>query len=247
MRALKRISIILGAVIALILISGGLYGLKMQSEKNKMNSMDTGKVLEEVYTIENDSFVNMFILKSNDSYIAIDAGSNKESTKADLDRLGVDPSSVSAVFLTHTDSDHVASLELFENAKVYISSAEEQMINGKTARAMSLFRNKINRVYEKVEHQQVVDVESFKIKGILNPGHTPGSMSYVINDKYLFIGDAFSLKDGKADGFNEFFNMDSDTAAKSIRLLAGLSGIEYIFTGHYGYTDNFQRAFENLK
>ncbi|MCK7506903.1 MAG: hypothetical protein MZV70_24480 [Desulfobacterales bacterium] len=31
-------------------------------------------------------------------------------------------------------------------------------------------------------------------------------MSYVINDAYLFVGDTMSLKNGKADLFNEFFN-----------------------------------------
>ncbi|MCX7710737.1 MAG: MBL fold metallo-hydrolase, partial [Clostridia bacterium] len=226
---------------------GGLYGLKMQSEKSKMNPQATSEIIPGIYTIENDNFVNFYLIKNGEGYVAVDAGNSLESTRAEMDKLRIPPAKVEAVFLTHTDSDHVGALGLFKNARVYISSSEEQMINGKTARAIGLFKNSLKCKYEKVEDHQVIDISGLKVKGILNPGHTPGSMSYIVNDQYLFIGDAFSLKDQKAGIFNEFFNMDSETASKSIGKLAELNGVKYIFTGHYGHTDNFQRALSTHK
>jgi len=81
------------------------------------------------------------------------------------------------------------------------------------------------------------------VRGIATPGHTPGAMSYIIDGAYLFVGDTMSLKNGKADLFNEFFNMDSATEGGSIRKLAALKNPKFVFTAHYGYTDDAGRAF----
>jgi hypothetical protein len=54
-----------------------------------------------------------------------------------------------------------------------------------------------------------------------------------------------SLKNGKADLFNEFFNMDSETEKESIKKLAALQNIKYIFTAHYGFTDDAGKALGN--
>jgi glyoxylase-like metal-dependent hydrolase (beta-lactamase superfamily II) len=71
-------------------------------------------------------------------------------------------------------------------------------------------------------------------------------MCYLVNDKYLFTGDALSLKNDKIDEFNNFFNMDSEMALKSIEKIKNLNNIDYIFTAHYGYSDNFQKAISEI-
>jgi hydroxyacylglutathione hydrolase len=52
------------------------------------------------------------------------------------------------------------------------------------------------------------------------------------------------LQDGKADIFGKAINMDSDTQRQSLKKLARLKGAKYVFTAHFGYTDDFGRAFE---
>jgi glyoxylase-like metal-dependent hydrolase (beta-lactamase superfamily II) len=94
-----------------------------------------------------------------------------------------------------------------------------------------------------VENGQVVTLSGLKVEGILTPGHTPGAMSYLINDKYLFTGDTMSLAEGKGDLFNDFFNMDSEQQRISLRRLATLSEVEYIFTAHYGVADDYGQVF----
>ncbi len=75
------------------------------------------------------------------------------------------------------------------------------------------------------------------------PGHTPGSLCYLVDGRWLFTGDTISLKEGKAGPFVERFNMDTPTEVVSIGKLAKLQGVEAVFTAHHGFTKDFQGAF----
>lgn len=247
MKLVKKASITVGIIAAIMVIMSGLYGLKMRSELGKMRPDDTKEIIEGIYVIKDDTYINMHLIKVDNGYVAIDAAQHEKIVKRELNKLNIDPERVIAVFLTHSDYDHVGAVMLFRNAEVYISVAEEQMINGKTARAAFIHRNKLNSDYQLIEDNQTIDIAGLKVKGILTPGHTPGSMCYLINDKYLFTGDTLNLKDQKVEVFNEFFNMDTATNKKSIKKLATLPGIKYIFTAHYGSTDNVEKAFEDWK
>ncbi|MCL2137681.1 MAG: MBL fold metallo-hydrolase, partial [Coriobacteriia bacterium] len=79
---------------------------------------------------------------------------------------------------------------------------------------------------------------------IFTPGHTDGSACYVVDGRYLFTGDTLKLEEGSVTLFYDVFNMDNDTQEQSIRKLAGLKGIEAVFTMHNGYTTDFNTAFE---
>ena len=161
--------------------------------------------------------------------------------------MKINPDKVSAVLLTHTDFDHVAAIELFKNATVYLSKEEEQLINGITKR-FYIIGNKMNtKDYQLIEDGQVLHIGNIVIQGILTPGHTPGSMCYLINNTYLFTGDVLSLKNGKIDRFNEFFNMDTETAVRSMGKLTDIPNAQYIFTAHYGYSDNYASAVSDWK
>jgi len=191
-------------VVVLGILMGGFY-FKMKSEIKKMSVVETSRVAPNVFAIK-DSFVNMFLVKDSDNYVAIDAGSDIKTVGKELESIRIDPEKIVAVVLTHTDGDHVAALRLFKNATVYLSKDEEQMINGKRAKMM-FFHNKMSATkYTLLDDQQTIRIGNVSIKGIMTPGHTPGSMSYVVNDKYLFVGDAFGLNNGKIDKPNKFEN-----------------------------------------
>ena len=239
----KRIWTAFGVVFVLMILLLGWYLIKMNSETGKMSPSATQEITSGVYAIK-DNYVNLFLIKGTDGYIAIDAGNSLNVVRQEMQKLSIDPLKVVAIFLTHTDFDHVAALDLFANAKIYISKAEEQMVNGKTPRFV-VINNKRIAHYELLDDNQTINVSGLKVRGIATPGHTPGAMSYVINDAYLFVGDTMSLKNGKADLFNEFFNMDSETGKESIKKLAALQNIKYIFTAHYGFTDDAGKALGN--
>jgi len=244
-KALKSVLIGLGIVIAVLVIAMGGFYFKMKSELKKMTVIETKEVIENVYSIK-DTYVNMFLVKDSDNYVAIDAGTDIKTIEKQLDTLGINPEKVIAVMLTHTDDDHVAALTLFKNAKVYLSKDEEQMINGKTTKMLN-FHNKIATAnYTLLDDQQTITVGKTKIQGIATPGHTPGSMSYLVNDKYLFVGDAFGIKNGKIEKPNSFFSKDMKTAIKSFEKINNLPDAEYIFTAHTGYTDNYRNAVKTV-
>lgn len=243
-KPVKRM-MVYSVVFTLIMMIPAWYFIKMYLEARKMSPLDTQKIIENVYAIKNKN-VNMFLIKGDDTYIAVDAGSDLNLVRQTMQALTIDPLKVKAVFLTHSDADHVAALGLFTNAKIYISKAEEQMIKGKASR-FKVIHNKNILNYELLDDNQAIKFPGLKVKSIATPGHTPGSMCYVVNDAYLFVGDAMSIKSGEADSYYDLFNMDADMAIQSITKLAALQNIKYVFTAHYGFSENVANVFRNYK
>lgn len=237
----KRILSGLGIlVLVLVLLSIG-YFFKARSITKGMTTIETSEIIKNIFSVK-DSFVNFYLVKIGEHYIAIDAGNDKGVTQQELEKLKIVPDKIVAVMLTHTDGDHVAGIRLFKNAEIYFSKHEEQLLNGKKSRFF-IFGNKIDSdKYKLVEDQQVMKIEGIKIQGFLTPGHTPGSMCYLVNDTLLFTGDALRLNQGKVEKFYKFFNMDSETATQSIGKIVHIQGVHYIFTAHNGYTGNFKDA-----
>lgn len=246
---IKKLILAVVAIIVMIpIISFGLYGIKMKSETGKMTPTATRWINQEEVPkkvkigVVQDGFVNFYIIPIDNGYLAIDAGKNTANIKQELHKLNVDAAEIKVVLLTHTDSDHTAGLKLFKNARIYISNLEEQMVNGKTNRAF-IFKNQLNYPYQLLIDGQELQFGDIRIQGILTPGHTPGSMSYLVNSEMLFVGDTMSLLNGSAALFNNFFNMDSKTEAQSLKKISKMTNINYIFTAHYGFTNHVQAAF----
>ncbi|MBI5147084.1 MAG: MBL fold metallo-hydrolase [Thaumarchaeota archaeon] len=82
---------------------------------------------------------------------------------------------IAKVIDTHQHADHVsAAKELAQTtgAKLYFSKLEEYKIES-----------------EKVEDGNTIPFGTKQLRAIHTPGHTAGSMSYVLDDKYVFSGD----------------------------------------------------------
>ncbi len=244
-KLLKRILYGFGIFIVLILLVAGGFYLKIRSELKEMNVVETKEVVTNVFAIK-DSFVNMFLVKDSNQYIAIDAGNDIQVITSELAKLGINPDFVTAVFLTHSDADHVAALKLFKNAKIYLAKEEVHMMNGDKSKFLWFGNDIKTKDYITLDDQQTLQINHTKIQGILTEGHTSGSMCFLVNDTYLFVGDAMSLKDGKLDKPNTFFTVDNPTAQKSISKVTSLPNATYIFTAHYGFTNDYKTAVKDL-
>jgi glyoxylase-like metal-dependent hydrolase (beta-lactamase superfamily II) len=88
----------------------------------------TGKVLPGLYAVRQDRnnvpMGNFFIMQAGDKYIAFDAGYESNQTQTALQKLKISADDVIAVFITHSDYDHIGSLDLFSNAILYSWDAE---------------------------------------------------------------------------------------------------------------------------
>ena len=97
-----------------------------------------------------------------------------------------------------------------------------------------------------LKDNDVVTVGSIKVRAIATPGHTPGSMSYLVDEAILFCGDAFKLIDDKVYPIKHY-TMDTERQKESIRKLAGLDNVCLACTAHRGYTEKFSEAIGSWK
>jgi glyoxylase-like metal-dependent hydrolase (beta-lactamase superfamily II) len=242
-KVLKRVLIIVGVIIAVLVLAFIGMSLKLKSEMKAFAPMETGRVVDNIFVVKDD-FANIFIVQDSAQYIVIDCANSPTRVAEQMEKLGINPDNVVAIFLTHTDGDHVGALNLFDKAKLYMSNKEVQMIDGTTAKFL-WFGNSLPRTdYILLADREVVQIGNLKIEAILAPGHTSGMTAYLVNDKYLFTGDIASLKDGKIAAIPAFFDMDTEQAGKSYEIIRHIPTTEFIFTGHWGYTDDYQKAIE---
>jgi len=258
---MKRIprwsKVVLATFLAIVLLFAALFGRTLLDYAH-LNPLATGAITQNVYAVQTGT-ANFFLIRGNSGYIAIDAGSDQVQAAEGLYELGISPEDILAIFLTHGDSDHIAAISLFPNARLYLSEYEVQMIDGTTNRASGLLlvlsmlmgRDINNPVfpyeYQTLTHNEKIEIDGVLIQGILTPGHTPGTMCFLLNERYLFTGDAMSIRrDGRAAGMVHLFDMDTNQARESISKIARIQA-QYIFTSHHGYSNNLDFVFENIR
>jgi len=210
-------------VVGLLLIAGTGVLIKVRMEQSKMRPMDTQEIISGVYALKN-KYVNFYLIKSGERYIAIDAGLSDSKTIEELKSLDISSNDVAAVFLTHAHSDHIGALSVFGNAVVYIGKSETT--------------NSLKNPRTTLLDDESVDISGISIRCIYTPGHTNGSTCYLINGKYLFVGDTLSLHGNQVGLFNSFYNKSNEIQKASIQRLAELRGVECVFSSHYGFTNN---------
>jgi len=239
----KPWKIILAAFLVLIAVIV-IYAAVLFSEV-RMHPIPTGRIAGDVFAIKG-KMANMFLIGVPGRYIAIDADDDRAIVEREMSQLKIDPAEVRGVFLTHSDRDHVGALSLFPNARVYLSKDEVPMITGQKKRFFFM-QNSIPTAYTALSDGEQVAVEGVKIAAIATPGHTPGSMSYLVEGRYLFTGDTLALKDGHVTLFFKAFNMDETAEAASIRKLAAYSHADFLMTAHSGMSSKVAEAFARMK
>ncbi len=191
-------------------------------------------------------FVAMYVFNAGESLIAFDTGINSKATLAELERLRIDPKKVRHVLLTHSDRDHVGGLAAFPDAKVYLPKAELAMLDHTTPRFFGFMYNKPLPVKpELLDDDEILTIGNTSIKCLSTPGHTAGSMSYLINDSILVVGDILNLKQGKVVRDRGFLQLNKTQQRESILRLSRLKGISLLCTAHTGYSEDFAGAMKD--
>ena len=221
--------------------------IKIFTTIEHINPVESAKINENVYAVKTET-VNFFIYRKDDNYICFDAGFGKNLIKNQLRGLSINPDKITDLFLTHSDIDHTSGIDLFKNARIHIGSAEEPMITRQKARMFGFIYNpKIKRPYNLLNDNDIVKVGSIEIKAISTPGHTPGSMSYLVNKSILFVGDTFKLIGNKVYPIRSYMNMNTEQQKRSIRKLAHIDNVRMAFTAHRGYTKDFSKAISDWR
>jgi len=186
----------------------------------------TGEIMPGLYAVQNNRnrmpMVNFFIMRAGEKYIAFDAGSDSEQTQNALRRLGISPSDVIAVFITHSDWDHVGALHLFYNASVFSYDTEFRYASGFAA---SVFERPDSPHYTLADGE-IVELYGRSILTLHTPGHTSDSISFVVDGRYLFTGDLFVNPNlARYDRELQIFYQTK---------ILEMEGVQYVFTGHFG-------------
>jgi len=227
------IPVILSCIVIISLI---IFAIPVIVTMSRFSPAPTYSITPDFFAVK-DGFVTVFVHKSGDDLICFDAGNKFKGVREGFKKLGLDPLCVKAVFLTHSDRDHVNGLPLFKKAVVFLPEKEEPLVKG-TAKRHFLFLSRANKLpvkeYTLIKDGETVRFGDSTVKAILTPGHTLGSTSYVIRDKYLAVGDLAITKKGQIVGMPKPPSEDPRGIEESLKIIGGIKGVEYIATAHGG-------------
>ena len=199
----------------------------------------TGQILPGLYTI-NCRYVNFYIYRDKDHTICFDAGTGCRRIKKELKKINISPEQITHIFLTHSDKDHVDGVKLFTHAQIYMSKLEIPLMDGSVRRSRLTNNTIKNITINTLDDGEIFKAGTYEIKAIGTPGHTPGSMSYLLNNQILFIGDCFHIEKNSVTTGMNFMNMDKDLQQESIKKLSELKDIKIVCTGHSGTSEDFE-------
>ena len=209
--------------------------------KLQLRPINTGSVTEDVWAVRAD-MVNFFLVRTGDGFVCFDAGYRRVLIREELKKIDIDPLDVSHVFLTHADVDHTRGVSLFPNAEVFISRHEKHRFTENRTLRNIVRSPRVRGKLQLLRDCDTVPVGDTHVRAIETPGHTPGSMSFLVSDRYLFTGDTCKLSGGVAYA-GSYYTLDIKRQYESLRKLAQLEGVKYLFTAHSGYSDDFNDAF----
>ncbi len=218
-----------------------------EKEMKKFKPVETGRIDDTVFAVRG-KISNMYLVQYDDGdYIAFDTGDNKTDVSKGLEELGIAAGSVGAVFLTHSDWDHIDGFSLFENATVYISEKEVPVIKGIAERKKGKKEKADIGNFRTLSDNETLQFGNSSVRILNSPGHTPGSAAYLVNGTLLFSGDTIANTDGTLCVFPEVFNTDHSMTVESLRKLSELSDASTILTPHHGVIFDAQKAFAEWK
>lgn len=178
--------------------------------------------------------VNTYFLinEAEKTAVVIDCGENYKLVKQTEADYGV---TIKAVLLTHAHFDHsgIAKKLQDEGAKVYISALDAPKLLNDDNLSMS-FGRKFNYLTADLTFSDgdVLDVEGISIKVIATPGHTDGSVCFIVGDA-MFSGDTLFLE---CVGRTDFKSGNREDMVASVQKLFALSGDYNVYPGHDEFT-----------
>ncbi len=203
----------------------------------------------------NLSFVNAFIIKTDNACFLIDTGLSSSWNQLDtaLRSNGCSPGKLKLVIATHGDVDHIGNcrnLQEIYKTKIAIHPADGEMaekgkmrkrsIRPAAMKMLFLVMFLVMKFFPKFSKPQTFkpdiylkddeNLEEYGLdaKVIHLPGHTEGSIAILTKGKNLFVGD--TLVSRKVPDYATIIE-DKEALSQSIKKLRQLNA-ETVFTGH---------------
>lgn len=174
--------------------------------------------------------VNCYLISTDKSAIVIDPGFNSSYVEdfllknADKERM---------ILLTHAHFDHIGgALQLKEKTgvKIAIGRIDEPSLSDENYNLSTLFNAYIKPFNADIllDDGEITEIGDITLKTIHTPGHTKGSVGYLIENN-LFSGDTlFNLSVGRTD----FPGGNTKQLLNSVKRLFALDDNTKVFSGH---------------
>ena len=217
----------------------------------------TSRILPDVYLVGNFDISNpgdcmVYLVNCRSEMALIDAGASADIRKIckNIKRVGLDPEHISTLFITHCHLDHVGGAASFRKkygcktmAHELDSDALERAdaeLTGAVWYDQKLIPCKVDVKLSGSDGHVSVGDKSFE--WFHTPGHTPGSISILLNTsegKILFAQDVHGP-------FMPQFRSNISDWAKSMKKLIDLD-FDVLAEGHFGIYRPKDRAVEYIK
>lgn len=175
---------------------------------------------------------NCYILDDGEGKaVVIDPGSYPEMIEKELERLGIVPEKI---LLTHGHFDHMSGAAYLREkygAKVYINQNDECMLSDKPksgALIAPFFEYVPVECDGYLKEGDVIRQGKLEIKVIETPGHSKGSVCFILGDS-IFTGD--TLFCGSA-GRTDLYRGDYRELEESLKRLKELPEDYFLYCGH---------------
>lgn len=218
--------------------------------------LKTQKINDNLYAIE-DIDSNYFVYKKGNNTILIDSGYKDSITRYDeFYKININPDDIEAIFLTHLDSDHAGCIyeeePSFKNAEIYLHKYEKLHLDKEVERVRLgllkiMHKLEVKQPITYFEREDPIMIGDIKVLPILTSGHTLGHTCFLVDNKYLFVGDSLIFKDGQGYRFFDLLGYDNEensTSLSKLKKVADINKSDYIISSHTGISNNIEKAFK---
>ena len=173
-----------------------------------------------------------FLVNENGQAVVIDSGENYKKVKSVEQTYNL---KIVAVLLTHAHFDHCGNAKKLQDdgAEIYISELDAPKLLNDDNLGSDFGRKFEYLTADKIFNDgDVLNICGFNIRVISTPGHTDGSVCFLV-DNLLFTGDTLFLG---SVGRTDFKSGNRDDLVKSIKKLFALDGEFAVYPGHDAFT-----------
>lgn len=194
------------------------------------------KISDKVHLLESTKGSFSYLVLGEEP-VLIDTGNPKHDRQiiAELAQLGLQPSDIAHILLTHSDVDHVGNakaLQAASGAALWAPQEDVPYIHGERKHAG--FRRFIAAVMKfdrpTIEHTYAAGQNIGDLEVIPTPGHTPGHVSIRYHD-ILFTGDLIMTRGGQIKPAPGFLTWNKAALQKSLREVGHLT-FDYVCPAH---------------